>query len=283
MRLIYFLLLYYPFHELFLKLSGSSGASLFLLRQWPDICIFLMYSLAAATRFARRTQFGERWRGLWVIGFLLWAIVISVATQGNNLGVALSEIYVLFRFVALYGLIALLQPSASEVRSIVGLLIFSAATQALLGCIQLIGGPQVMEFFKPVDYSSSITGIERSFTSNREAASRTLIGTTGDFVSFSYMMALGVMTTYFSKINKNLKFVLCLLFLLLLFMAGSRTVVLGTIIAMALFAGLKVGLTAVLVLLLLMLCLTNCLANGGLYSIKSLFYEGYLACSINVR
>ena len=280
MRLIYFLLLYYPFHELFLKLSGSSGASLFLLRQWPDICIFLMYSLAAANQGLRGGLSLEKGGvASWVIGFLLWAIVISVATQGNNLGVALSEIYVLFRFVALYGLIALLQPSASEVRSIVGLLIFSAATQALLGCIQLIGGPQVMEFFKPVDYSSSITGIERSFTSNREAASRTLIGTTGDFVSFSYMMALGVMTTYFSKINKNLKFVLCLLFLLLLFMAGSRTVVLGTIIAMALFAWFESRIDKqVLVLLLLMLCLTPIAWLMEDYTqLRVYSYEGYLA------
>ena len=136
-----------------------------------------------------------------------------------------------------------------------------------------------MEFFKPVDYSSSITGIERSFTSNREAASRTLIGTTGDFVSFSYMMALGVMTTYFSKINKNLKFVLCLLFLLLLFMAGSRTVVLGTIIAMALFAWFESRIDKqVLVLLLLMLCLTPIAWLMEDYTqLRVYSYEGYLA------
>ena len=43
MKVIYFLVLYYLFHEFFLKLSGLTGAPLFVLRQWPDILIVGIY------------------------------------------------------------------------------------------------------------------------------------------------------------------------------------------------------------------------------------------------
>lgn len=232
MKIIYFLIIYYPVHELFLRYIGASGTSLFLLRQWPDFLTVLLLLTVFLYR-ATQTSLSLRHTSLipWVFFFAIYSIGLTLVIQDNSNAIAFSNMFVLLRFTSIFWAIVLIEPSSREMARVVYLIAISVTVQAFLGWAQFFMGGAFLEAFKPADYASIVDGLERSFTTNRAIDRRILIGSMGDFISFSYFIAIGIFVTFMSP-NRSWRTAVRLIMLYsVLFLAGSRTVFLCAVVA----------------------------------------------------
>jgi hypothetical protein len=116
-------------------------------------------------------------------------------------------------------------------------------TQVVIGVIQQFGGPPVIDFFRPNEYSNFMTGSERSFTSNRGLSRHMIIGTVGDFLSFGYIIFAGIIFLLARQPWQLHTYLLLIILLVMVFLSGSRTIFLSSlaVILFTLFIKAKPG------------------------------------------
>ena len=115
--------------------------------------------------------------------------------------------------------------------------------QVVIGAIQQLGGPPIIDFFRPNDYSNFMTGLERSFTSNRGLSRQMLIGTLGDYLSFGYIIFTGIIFLLARQLWQLQTYLMLLILVVMVFLSGSRTIFLSSlfVILFALFIKAKPG------------------------------------------
>ena len=219
-----------------LKGIGFRGDFLFLARQWPDLLFLISFIFVALMRFERIESVSIRSGiSIWMMLFVIYSVLLSASIGANNNAIAFSEIFILLRFTALYGFIVILSPSTTQIHFSISLILLSSMFQFIVGLMQFAGGEEVFQFFKPLDYNSVFSNIERSFTSNREGDRQMIIGSVGDFISFAYVIAIGMFIAIASDISRVKRVTVFFAFFALLFYSGSRTVFLGSFFSILYF------------------------------------------------
>lgn len=226
MNFLLFLCFVVTVQETLYSLAGLSGAALFFMRALVDVSSILLIVFFAA----RRTLLGSP-VPLSGIGFerfffifFAYSLAISIAVTSSNLAVNISEILVLNRFIFLAMAVPFLVNTEEKIERVLRFVWILVLVQLCLGVVQLLGGQSVIRFFAPSDYTNAFSGVERSFTTNRELARDFLIGSLGDFVSFGYILLFGILI-YISRQAHGLRAAIILsIFLAVIFMTGSRTI-----------------------------------------------------------
>lgn len=210
---------------------------MFLARSLVDLSSILLLGMAVAAAIIQSRPFmlsGLRYERPYML-FFCYAIAISIFSTQANLATSGSEIFVLNRFVFLAMALPYVVNSERKVHKLTRFLFALIILQAAIGMLQLIGGQTVIDLFRPNDYSNVLTGDSRSFTSNRGLSRNMLIGSMGDFISFGYMMLLGMIFAIARLKRGTGTFALLLLFLTLIFFSGSRTIFLAALVLLALY------------------------------------------------
>ncbi len=212
--------------ETLYALLGLSGGALFVMRALADLgaislLVFYVFRFSIHGRPMPLTGLRFEW---FFLPFLLYSVMISLAVSGSNLALNLSEILVLNRFVFLAIALPFIVTSPERIDKVLRLIWILILFQVGLGVIQFVGGSGVVALFAPSDYSNILADVERSFTSNRELTRSFLIGSMGDFLSYSYIILFGILMILSRDDRRPRSFVLLLLFCFLLFQSGSRTV-----------------------------------------------------------
>lgn len=226
MYFLYALIAAALFQESALGAIGASGPTLFFLRASVDILFVVVFIYALLRSVTEKSVWRLSGTGYEKVFFLffIYSIFISAVAVKSNLGVNAAEILVLNRFVFLALIIPMIVNSERRIARLQNFIWIMILIQALIGLAQQIGGQAVLSMFTPSDYSNVLSGSDRSFTSGRGYERKMLIGTVGDFISFGYVLAFGVLMQL-SKKRLSTKVVLSVLALLLMiFLTGSRTI-----------------------------------------------------------
>ena len=232
MYFLYFVILVAMFQEALFGSLGLSGVTLFLMRALVDMLSMLIFLYAFFRNIAEGRPFpisGIGYERFFVL-FLIYSIFISAISINSNLGANFAEILVLNRFVFIAITIPFIATSTQKVERLLKFLWIMVVLQIALGVIQAIGGPSVVEFFKPNDYDNVLAGSERSFTSNRGIDRRMLIGTLGDFISYGYILFFGLLLLISKAVNIKYSKVLTIFILAMIFLAGSRIIFLASLL-----------------------------------------------------
>lgn len=236
MRSVYFLIIYFPLHEVILRYLSLPDAAYFFVRQWPEIFLLLLFASLLMRQKPSQLVARPIHNPLpWIALFLLQSLALVFLTDGNDKVIGLGELYSLTRYILLFFIILLIQPSHNQIKFAVRLLLISALLQLFVGFLQIGLGENFIEYFKPVDYYSYVEQSERSFTSNRDNQRSYLIGTAGDFISFAYILSFGILILQCEKKSAKTTFALIALYSIL-FLSGSRTIFLGTLFTHAVLA-----------------------------------------------
>jgi len=230
MPLLYLVCTVALFQETFLSLMGLTGITLFLARSLVDALSLIVFAYAVFRNTLERRAFnlsGTNYEKVF-FAFLIYSVVISIITQSSSLGVNAAEIFVLNRFIFIALTVPLLASSEKDVQRLMLFVWAMILLQLLIGAVQFIGGPPVIDIFRPNDYSNVMAGTDRSFTSNRGLDRSMLIGTVGDFISFAYVMCFGVLLLLAKKVLRIRDIVALTAFLSFVFLSGSRTIFLCT-------------------------------------------------------
>jgi hypothetical protein len=155
--------------------------------------------------------------------------MISLSTLSSNLAANIAEIIVINRFIFLAMTIPMIVNTEIKVIRLLKFLSLIILGQVVIGVIQQLGGPPVIDFFRPNDYSNFMTGSERSFTSNRDLSRQMIIGTLGDFLSFGYIMFAGIIFLLARQSWRLQTYLLLVIFLVMVFLSGSRTIFLSSL------------------------------------------------------
>ncbi|MGV0817249.1 hypothetical protein [Martelella sp. AMO21009] len=257
MYIIYFFAFLVTTQETIFALLGLSGGTLFLARAAVDlssVVLFVLAATAATLRSRTISLSGIRYERPFML-FFCYSIVISLISTQASLLTNGSEIFVLNRFVFLAMALPYVVNSDQKVQRLLRFLFVLIIFQATIGILQLLGGPSVIDLFKPNDYSNILTGDARSFTSNRSLSRRMLIGSMGDFISFGYMMLFGMIFAIARLKRGPGTVALLLMFLALVFFSGSRTIFLAALVLLTLylFSRARVAWRVMMVLIILLI------------------------------
>ena len=220
------------YQEAVFGVLGLSGMALFIMRALADMLSVSIFLYALVRNIAENRPFPlsgigyERFFAL----FFIYSVFISFLSVNSNAGANFSEILVLNRFVFLAITIPFIATSKSKVQRLLKFLWIMILVQLFLGLLQVLGGPAVIEFFKPNDYSNFVAGSERSFTSNREIDRRMLIGSLGDFISYAYILFFGLILLISRAITVKYLSLTASLMLIMIFLAGSRSIFLASLL-----------------------------------------------------
>lgn len=232
MYFLYFVILLTTFQEATFGFLGVSGTSLFLLRTIADSSSILLFFYAVTRNSLENRPFvlsGNGYERVFFL-FLIYSLIISFSTLASNLAANISEIIVINRFVFLAMTIPMIVNTEIKIVRLLKFLSLVVLAQVVIGVLQQLGGPPVIEFFRPNDYSNFLTGSERSFTSNRGLSRQMIIGTLGDFLSFGYIMFAGIIFLL-ARLQWQLRTYLTLLILIIMvFLSGSRTIFLSSLL-----------------------------------------------------
>ena len=226
MPLLYSLCFIAIFQETVLGIVGLSGAALFFSRSVIDILSIVVFSYAVLRNTLERRPFqlsGTNYEKFF-FAFFLYSIAISLVNWKSSLGINIAEIVVLNRFVFLALSVPLLVSDERDIGKLLSFIWVMIFIQMGIGTVQAVGGSTVIDFFRPNDYSNIMAGTERSFTSNRGLDRNMLIGTLGDFISFAYVLAFGVILLLTKASLRARDLILLVLLLALIFLSGTRTV-----------------------------------------------------------
>lgn len=229
------------FQEAVFGSLGLSGVTLFLMRALVDMLSILIFLYAFFRNIVEARPFpisGIGYERFFIL-FLIYSIFISAISINSNLGANFAEILVLNRFVFIAITIPFIATSTQKVERLLKFLWIMVVLQIALGAIQAIGGPSVIEFFKPNDYNNLLAGSERSFTSNRGIDRRMLIGSLGDFISYGYILFFGLLLLISKAVNIKYSKVLTIFILAMIFLAGSRIVFLASLLTCLVYIYLR--------------------------------------------
>lgn len=232
MYFIYFVILLTIFQEATFGFLGVSGVSLFFLRTVADLTPILLFFYAVTRNSLERRPFilsGSGYERLFFL-FFIYSLIISLSTLSSNLAANIAEIIVINRFVFLAMTIPMIVNTEIKIVRLLRFLWLVILAQVFIGAMQQFGGPPVIDFFRPNDYSNFLTGSERSFTSNRGLSRQMIIGTVGDFLSFGYIMCAGII---FLLARQRLQFrthLMLLILITMVFLSGSRTIFLSSML-----------------------------------------------------
>jgi hypothetical protein len=226
MYLIMFLCLLVFTQETLYSVIGLSGGILFVARATADllsISLLLFFVIRRTAEGKTIPLSGIGYERIF-LAFLLYSLTISFLVTRSNLFVNLSEVLVLNRFVFLAMAIPLFITSRAQIEKIMRFIWLMIVVQIIFGMLQAVGGPAIIERFAPSDYTNFLSGVERSFTSNRELSRRMLIGSMGDFISFGYVLLFGVVLWISSGKHGLWTPIILGLMLVLIFLSGSRAI-----------------------------------------------------------
>jgi hypothetical protein len=220
-----------PFQEFVIKWLPVPDAVFFLLRQTTDVAIISLFVWVLLTQIVRKGTVVTSRVGVEVLFlcFVLWAILLSALTSGSDVGTNFSEIYVISRYGLLFYSVIALKPTENEIAKLIKYISLSVLLQMCIGYAQFVGGDTVKVFFSARDYTNSISEVARSFTINRVDARAALSGTTGDFINFAYLMAVGLIlyVTIPGRLVKRI--IIMALVGVVLFLSGSRAISISVI------------------------------------------------------
>ena len=232
MYFLYFIISIAILQEALFGFLGLTGTPLFFMRAIADQLSVLIFFYAILRNLSDRiplTIGGTGYEKLFFI-FFGYSVSISIFTAQSNLGTNLAEIIVLNRFVFLAMTIPMIANTHIKLERLLRFMWLMIAIQATIGVVQKLGGAQVVDFFRPNDYLNVMTGSERSFTSNRGLNRQMLIGTVGDFITFGYLMFVGIIMLLSQRIFATKTSILLICLLALIFFSGSRTIFLGALL-----------------------------------------------------
>ena len=232
MYFLYVVILLTTFQEAVLGFFGVSGISLFLLRTVADSSSILLFFYAGTRNSLKNKAFTLSGNGYdrVFMAFIIYSLIIRLSTLNSNLGTNISEIIVLNRFVFLAMTVPMIVNTETKIVRLLKFLSLIVLTQVIIGALQKIGGPQVIDFFRPNDYSNIITGSDRSFTSNRGLSRQMIIGTLGDFLTFGYIVFSGIIFLLASRAWRLRTYLMLLILIVMVFLSGSRAIFLSSLL-----------------------------------------------------
>ena len=231
MYFLYFVIAVTMYQEAAFGILDLSGITLFLMRALADMLSVLIFLYVFIRNIYENRPFpisGIGYERCFFL-FLIYSVFISVVSLNSNPGTNFSEILVLNRFVFLAMTTPFIVTSTIKAERLLSFLWIMVILQLVFGLTQVIGGPAVVEFFKPNDYSNFIAGSERSFTSNRDIDRRMLIGSLGDFISYGYILLFGLVLLSCRVITVRYRVLFVFFTLIMIFLTGSRIIFLASI------------------------------------------------------
>jgi hypothetical protein len=244
MYFLYFVISITILQEALFGFLGLTGTPLFVMRALADQLSILIFFYAILRNLSDRiplTIGGTGYERLFII-FFGYSISISILTTQSNFSTNLAEIIVLNRFIFLSLTVPMIANTQIKLEKLLRFVWLMIALQATIGFIQKIGGIQVIDLFRPNDYFNVMTGSERSFTSNRGLNRQMLIGTVGDFITFGYLMFVGIIILLSKRIFTIKASTLLVCFLALIFFSGSRTIFLSALLVTAVYLFTKISI-----------------------------------------
>ena len=233
MFILKLLILYLPIEVIFLKWLPVSEQMYSLLRQLPDFLIFSMSLVLLFFRILSKKTvpiIGGK-VDLFLSLFIGWAFLTIVLNPSADVFFGIANIKALLRYILLVYIVLLLNPSEMQIRSLVSWVFIAILSQIFIATVQFIGGTSVRDILVARDISDGIGGVIKVFTGAKLKDTNDLIGTMGDTISFAYMMILGMVLWFFTcKFNLLKIFTGFVLFLAFIYLSGSRSVVLSSLL-----------------------------------------------------
>lgn len=230
MNIVYALVFYLPLQEFLLKWLPVPDSLFFLLRQAGEMSVLALLGLIAVIRLSKPSESIKTSRAfLIILLFILWAVFISVMNTASNLAVNLAEIYSLVRFALLIPLVHMLNPTQKQISQAVRVISIVVGIQVAFGVVQFLGGIPVRDILAAKSYTNTFAGTEKLFTGTKFEDSNDLMGTLGDTISYAYIISVGIILAYHSRLAPKRRNVFLAILCMLLFLSGSRAAFMAVI------------------------------------------------------
>lgn len=255
MLLIKILAVYLSFEEFFLKWIPVSEQGYLLLRQVPDAVVFLL-SLSQVFflfLFNKRLPISGGKIDVFIFLFVLWSFFCLIINPQADFLIGLANIKSILRYVLLLYIILIINPSEQEVQRLLNWLYAAVIFQALVGFSQFFGGIGVRDILAARSVSEEIAGIGKNFTGNKFETVNDLMGTMGNTINFAYFMLLGLIMTLFRDLYFLNKVCLILVFVILIFLSGSKAVFISSLLLLYWCCLKKIGVGKTVLVTLLAL------------------------------
>lgn len=235
--IVFFLALYFPFEEIFLKYLSFSDSVYSVLRYAGELLIYFLFIVVLIVKLIKRDIKTTPLDFPFLI-FLGLTIISSIINKTSFIEMSLF-LRSVFRYVFLFYIVVNLKLSEEYVKKLIVALVIIGVIQSLIGFSQLaIGGP-LNNALKPRESMLSIGGYSKQQSVNsgiREKGS--IYGTTGDTVSLALFLVvafcLSLSLLYFVRKDlKKLLFMAITIFSAAIIFTFSRSTVLTVIIILA--------------------------------------------------
>lgn len=233
MTLIKILAVYITFQEFILKWMPIDDVLYQLLRQVPDMLIFVLALSLFLRKFSMRGLIpiiGKKIDApLWL--FMLWAIFTLAVNLSADLFVGIANIKALLRYTLLVYILLILKPSEADIRSLLKWISIAVFVQVLVGMAQFFGGIPARDFLAARHVDVGIGALMTSFTGDRFEGVNDLMGTMGDNISFGYFLLMGLAIFLFSSRFQSVKYWFGItLIVTLIYLSGSRAITITAIL-----------------------------------------------------
>lgn len=262
MQFIYALAFYLPLEEFILKWLPVSDQTHLMLRQLPDLIVFLMFITLLFQRLSAGRGIPQIGRGCdsLLFYFLAWTVV-SLLLNDANIPIVIANLKALLRYILLIYIVLMLAPSETQTKRLMRWIGYAVVLQIALGIFQFAGGIATRDFLAARHVSEDVAGITAGFTGDRFEGVNDLMGTMGNTIAYAMFLLVGMSILIVICKMRGFRFWLgyCVLFVSI-YLSGSRSVVLVAIFLLLMNYGLVFGFVKLSqrlwLLLLLLLLLT---------------------------
>lgn len=218
-----------PFSDFFLKWLPISEFLYIILRQFPDILLFISFILVVLNRTISHS-FTIRILGNNLDRYIIYFLVISllgILFNVSDLLSAFANLKAFIRYWIILYIFIYLSPTIRDQKLLLKITFSVVGIQAILGIVQLFGGIPVRDFLSLRNTSQEYAGVILDFTGSRYRDVNDLMGTVGNTINYAVMLLIGIVLWLVVYARKKFVYWLGAAFLVsLLFFTGSRSAVL---------------------------------------------------------
>lgn len=293
MIVIYLLAFYLPLEEFLLKWLPIGDQAYLLLRQLPDLVVFLMCVVLIFRRSSAGLDIpiiGKRC-DIFLLLFLGWAIA-AMFLNNANIPIALANIKALLRYILLVYIVLMLAPSEKQVKILFRWIGYAVVLQLVIGIFQFGGGLTTRDFLAARHVTESVAGVSTDFTGDRFEGINDLMGTMGNTIAFAMFLLVGMTIWMASPKIGALRYWLGIGALFVsIYLSGSRSVVLAALFLLLVKYGLDLGFgklskrfLQLLPLLIALVFLSSFMIDAeSNRSFSYMFTSGYIQEALNQR
>src|SRR5690606_24624129 len=183
---------YLPFEDFVLRWLPGPTAMLALVRQVPDVLVWMVAIAAAALHLVDRGTLrviGQR-TDRWLLAFL-GVVAVGVVLNDPDEWAVLAALKVCLRYIPLIYALIMLAPRREDLDRVQRAVLWAVGLQAAIGLVEFAGGVPARLFFSVIRADGTVPA-GTTFEFVRSAELHDVTGTMPRSVAFAYFMLMGL-------------------------------------------------------------------------------------------